>query len=76
MEFSDIEFQNIFANDKIIVILYNNIYDLTNFNHTGGNFLKKYNGTDVSKIFKSVNHGDKHLKILQPYLIGKYIGKN
>ena len=55
--------------DMIYVIINNNVYDITNFKHTGGNFIKNYNKQDVTTIFNNINHNKKHLEILEKYKV-------
>ena len=71
---TDTELENDFRTDKVIIILYSDVYDLTTFNHPGGNFLKQYSGTNATKIFTDMKHEEKHIKLIEKYKIGKYNG--
>lgn len=50
--------------NPIILIIYDVVYDLTNYNdHPGGKkILKKYNGTDCTQIFIDIGHNVDSLK--------------
>jgi len=61
------------CNDKIYIILEKHVYNITNFKHSGGDFIKIYNGKDITTIFYNVNHGKVHIKILEKYKIGKLL---
>lgn len=67
----------------IILIIYDIVYDLTNYNnHPGGKkILRKYNGTDCTQIFIDIGHNVDSLKYdinWKQCVIGRYVnsGRN
>ncbi|XBW35809.1 hypothetical protein QEN19_001382 [Hanseniaspora menglaensis] len=64
--------------NPIVLIIYDIVYDLTNYNdHPGGkNILKKYNGTDCTQIFIDIGHNVDSLRYdinWKECVIGRYV---
>ncbi|KAL6450656.1 Cytochrome b5 [Candida maltosa Xu316] len=64
--------------DDFWMIIYNKVYDLTNFSkvHPGGvEVLFDCGGSDGSEAFEDVGHSDYAYQMLKPYLIGELLFK-
>ncbi|XP_013407405.1 cytochrome b5-like [Lingula anatina] len=60
-------------NGKTWLIIYNKVYDVTEFKyeHPGGeHILNQYSGDDASSIFVYINHSEFALNLMNKYLIG------
>lgn len=67
--------------NPIILIIYDIVYDLTNYNdHPGGKkILRKYNGTDCTQIFIDIGHNVDSLKYdinWRECVIGRFVKSN
>ncbi|KAL6925564.1 hypothetical protein ACO0SA_000162 [Hanseniaspora valbyensis] len=67
--------------NPIILIIYDIVYDLTNYNdHPGGKkILKKYNGTDCTQIFIDIGHNVDSLRYdinWKQCVIGRYLNSS
>ena len=67
--------------NPIILIIYDIVYDLTNYNdHPGGKkILRKYNGTDCTQIFIDIGHNVDSLKYdinWRECVIGRFVNSN
>ncbi|WLF79575.1 hypothetical protein PVL30_003331 [Lodderomyces elongisporus] len=60
--------------DDLWMILYNKVYDLTNFakNHIGGiEVLYDCGGSDATEAFEDVGHSDFAIDMLEPFYVGE-----